>query len=140
MFVSREDFNEWAQKMKEDFVCNYQRYRSIAEGRMIIVVDKKNGKVGIARCHPDDEFNTRIGLAIAYARVRGIDIPNVGEWVATKNLKNGDVIHVPINGKNTLAYYIGKHPTKNDYHIVMKAETERLKDVALKSNEVFVIY
>lgn len=39
-----------------------------------IVIDAKKGKMGIAKCKKGDKFNNLIGIAIAYARLRGLPI------------------------------------------------------------------
>lgn len=45
--------------------------------RTVIIVNKRTGKTAIARCHPNDEFYARDGVAIAFAKWHGVQIPNV---------------------------------------------------------------
>lgn len=42
-----------------------------------IIVNKRTGRSAIARCCDCDEFSSKIGLAIAYARYRGQEIPKI---------------------------------------------------------------
>ena len=39
-----------------------------------VVIDAKKEKMGIAKCKKGDKFNNLIGIAIAYARLRGLPI------------------------------------------------------------------
>ena len=39
-----------------------------------IVIDAKKGKMGIAKCKKGDKLNNLIGIAIAYARLRGLPV------------------------------------------------------------------
>lgn len=45
--------------------------------RTVIIVNKRTGKTSIARCHPNDEFCVGVGVAIAFAKWHGVQIPNV---------------------------------------------------------------
>lgn len=43
-------------------------------GNYTIVIDAKREKMKIAKCGKDDEFVRAIGIAIAYARLRGLPV------------------------------------------------------------------
>ena len=45
--------------------------------RTCIIVNKKSGRTAIAKCHNLDRSDSNVGLAIAYARYRGQEIPRV---------------------------------------------------------------
>ena len=45
--------------------------------RGYIAIDKFTGKTAKSYCHPNDAFVTDYGRAIAYARLRGIEIPPI---------------------------------------------------------------
>ena len=75
-----------------------------------IMYDIRTGKVAYSHCNPDDDWCEDIGLAIAYARLRNISIPEmealptieecVGKWV--EPLGCGTIVYVtPI--KNTVS-------------------------------------
>lgn len=48
------------------------------ENRISIVgTGKKNaGRIGVSQCSANDEFNARIGIALAWARYKGIAVPS----------------------------------------------------------------
>lgn len=55
-----------------------------------IVLDMKTGKIGIARCKDGDKFSASIGVGVAWARLKGEEIPTERTETAIKNLKCGD--------------------------------------------------
>lgn len=89
--MTREQFDEWVEKMVEKYKS--EKFWSACETRtvkdVVICVDR-NHKVGIAKCHPDDEFNPFIGTAIAYARMRGLEVPKVIIYKKLSEMKNGE--------------------------------------------------
>lgn len=81
MNENKKEFNKWVDdvirnKYKKDTNCAV--VFNEAKGKTI-VVDTNNYKMAVAKCHKDDTFNNNIGFAIAYARLRGIPIPEVSE-------------------------------------------------------------
>ena len=44
-------------------------------GNQVIAINEETGKKGVARCHPDDEFNFYTGAKIALARLEEADTP-----------------------------------------------------------------
>ena len=63
----------WTNEMFEDKVNNNIHIHT--EGNQVIAINEENGKRGVARCHPDDEFNFYIGAKIALARLEEAEIP-----------------------------------------------------------------
>ena len=55
-----------------------------------IILDMETGKVGIARCKDGDKFSTNIGVGVAWARLKGEEIPMERTETAVKNLKFRD--------------------------------------------------
>ena len=57
--MTKKQFDEWVEKMVEKYKS--EKFWSACETRtvkdVVICVDR-NHKVGIAKCHPDDEFNS----------------------------------------------------------------------------------
>jgi hypothetical protein len=87
MKITQQAFNEWADKY-------YKEAQSrITSGEMtwntfgkdlnctkpdgILLISLKNGKTARSYCHDDDEWEFRTGLAVAYARYMGVEIPQV---------------------------------------------------------------
>ena len=55
-----------------------------------IILDMETGKVGIARCKDGDEFSASIGVGVAWAKLKGEEIPIERTETTIKNLKCGD--------------------------------------------------
>jgi hypothetical protein len=63
-----------------------------ADGKRVVAVDKATSKIGIARCHPDDEFDFFLGAEIALERLKeNCKEPEYysGEIVCTKAVGRG---------------------------------------------------
>ena len=120
--MTRKQFDEWVEKMVERYknekLFNHCDTRIIKD--VIICVDC-NHKVGIAKCHPDDEFNPFIGTAIAYARMRGIKVPKVTTYKKLSEMKNGDIFYYD----KERYVYIGK---RGNRHVVWKELAEKYFD------------
>jgi hypothetical protein len=90
--MTRKQFDEWVERMLRGYEkdrcsnnCDTRRVKNV-----IICVDCNNN-VGIAKCHPSDEFNALIGTAIAYARMRGFEVPKVTICKKLSEMKNGEM-------------------------------------------------
>ena len=57
----------------------------------------KTGKTGTARCKKGDEFSSIIGVGIAWARLKGEEIPVEYKTVRLKTLKVGDKFTIADN-------------------------------------------
>lgn len=77
--MDKKRFEQWVNQMYRDFQNDKQAVSYIAQNNIVIVYDKTTVKSAIAKCHPKDEFYYRIGVAIAYARLREIKVPKVEE-------------------------------------------------------------
>lgn len=88
--MNKKEFNKWAddiiKKKYKDTKCAVVFNKS--KGKTI-AIDTNNNKIAVAKCHKDDSFNNKIGLAIAYARLRNIPVPEVSDepqrWRAEYN-------------------------------------------------------
>ena len=74
---------DWVKSMVEDFNADEKKnptsIGAIGVGNTIIVayadsVDEP--LIGVAKCNPTDNYNREVGIAIAYARAIGEDIPD----------------------------------------------------------------
>lgn len=70
---------EWIKRMagyvKADESKNQDTFGAVVIGNRVAVMNLATGKIGVATCSPTDEFDLDTGLAIAYARMVGRDIP-----------------------------------------------------------------
>lgn len=98
-----KEFDKWAFEMLEWKPKHYSCWQ-IPNSNIVLCVNKKNGKVGIARCHPDDTFMLAYGKAIAIARCAGIEAQTLTTYKKMNELKNGNVFRYD----NTIYRYIGR--------------------------------
>lgn len=121
--MTKVQFNEWVERMirkaKNEQLSNDCEMRTVKD--VIICVDR-NRNVGIAKCHPDDEFNPLIGRAIAYARCKGIEVPKVTNCKRLSEMVNGDTFKMKISGyyyryigKDEFNRYVCRNITTNRY-------------------------
>lgn len=75
------------------------RYHWHSYGNKIIILDMETGKTGTARCKEDDEFSSIIGVGVAWARLKGEEIPMEYKTVKLKTLKTGDKFII-VNNKD----------------------------------------
>ena len=85
---------DWVKSMTEDFYADEKKnplnIGAIGVGNTIIVayadsVDEP--LIGVAKCNPNDNYEREIGIAIAYARAIGEDIP---DYVLDSNVSLDD--------------------------------------------------
>ena len=119
--MTREQYNVWINKMYIDFNYSSFTMKLCKDGRTIIVVSKHGNRIGKATCHEDDDFSKRTGIAIAFARAIGQEIPTVVDTVKISSLCYGDMF-IDDNGNRFV--YIAKHPTISDEHITVFVNTK----------------
>lgn len=144
--MNKKEFEKWVDETVKKYNADFKAlhlYRvetgKIIEGNKIIVLDTKTGKTGMARCHKDDKFDFKTGLAIAYARLKGWKIPEVEEEPTFKRLaKRRRYWNVEIcEGKAIIAqnceqnYSDDDNNFRNNNYFYTK---ERAKEVADKIN------
>jgi hypothetical protein len=82
MIISKR-FIEWADKMTGLYQSDYVSFDRFDNGKIgskkrkrgYVVIDKRTGKTAKSNCNPNERFEPVFGRAIAYARLRGIEIP-----------------------------------------------------------------
>ena len=55
-----------------------------------VVYDLRTGKSAFSKCRKDEKFSKEIGIAIAYTRLKGGEVPEVLQKTSLKNLVAGD--------------------------------------------------
>lgn len=111
-------FDIWVDKMIAEFP-NSKRYSMVytivSKPDITFCYDKRTGKIGMARCHPDDKPDYRIGKAIAYARCRGYEVPRQTSLKYLHDMKNGDKFYY---FGEKIAVYIGVYVDSGCVHHV----------------------
>ena len=82
MIISKA-FIEWADRMESQHQSDYVSFDRFDNGKVgsknrkrgYVVIDKRTGKTAKSNCNPNECFDPVFGRAIAYARLRGINIP-----------------------------------------------------------------
>lgn len=97
------DFKEWALKECSEFE-NKRKEAYIDDGiggidwryhwhhykNKTIILDMETGKTSVARCKDGDKFSSIIGVGVAWARLKGEEIPAERKTTRIKTLKVGD--------------------------------------------------
>jgi hypothetical protein len=82
---------KWVREMIKKY--DVEKYNKGCSGMVynkIVVCIDSNRNIGIAKCHPDDDYDYNIGIAIAYARCKGIKVPKVTICKKLSEMKNGE--------------------------------------------------
>lgn len=89
--MTKFEFKKWVKEMykKAAIEGSHNACDIVARSNVTVCVDS-NGRIGIAKCHPDDIFDYGIGTAIAYARCKGIEVPKVTIYKKLSEMKNGE--------------------------------------------------
>lgn len=106
--VSEKEFNQWVKDM-----CDSWNYRSEVYNNLqrvdfdttTMIVNPKTGKTSVAKLHPHDKYVSYIGLAVAWAKYKGITVPTIAEELKSyRDLKFGDIFIVKSNIVPTYIY------------------------------------
>ena len=127
-YVTKREFNCWVRDMNNSYleftkkrnhfkcysycdrgVANPNFGDPIGKNRITMIVNLKTQKVAFSKCHKDDEFETSVGVAIAWARYMNKPIPKEVEYAKPRNLKVGTKVFYTnsITGSASEAYYVG---------------------------------
>lgn len=86
------------------------RYHWHSYGNKTIILDMETGKTGTAWCKEDDEFSSIIGVGVAWARLKGEEIPMEYKTVRLKTLKTGDKFIIANNKDFKETYtFVGRY-------------------------------
>ena len=120
--MNKKEFKQRVKKTYRDFQKDKQAIAYSGCSDVVIVYDTTAVKSAIAKCYPQDTFDYDTGVAIAYARLKGIEIPKVEEEPEFKRVGNGQEY-----------YCIGKFNTAR-FGAVYTLETDHFLDKASFEN------
>lgn len=134
-----EDFFEWAVDVYDEFYADSERVNEVHnyETGITIVYDLRTGKTAFSKCRKDEEFNDEIGIAIAYTRLKGREVPQVRQRVFVKYLTAGDKFS--LSGMPNLTYnVVGVNPIKPTEMIAVCSKDSKLHrfDLGLEVNKL----
>ena len=115
-----ENFNGWALDMYAEYkrisATNLDRWRvhlyADKSNIRTILIDLKKGKCGSARVS-GDEYKKEIGIGVAWARLRGYEVPKERKKTMLKNLTDYDKFTL-ITQENVIFMKIGDIPETKD--------------------------
>lgn len=126
--MNKTEFNKWVDKMIQEMAKgrNTERYCYGYRNNtgVFVVGDRRTGKTGMSRKHPDDEFNFNYGLAIAYARCKGYKVPKLTTYKKLSEMEYGDRFF--LNACSNEIYAFIGHSFAIDTYII-----EKVKDTCL---------
>lgn len=101
---------EWVNELNKDYqqAPSWIQAYSMDSEKYTVIVNHHTGVVAKAMCHPNDAFNKSIGIAVAWARYRGYEIPR--ETVDISKLKYGQKFKVARVEDNPTGVFIGENP------------------------------
>lgn len=84
--VSEKMFYQWVDDLYTSWVQRDKKvYKNLeyhtVDANTVYIINKKTGKTAFAHARPDDTPDTRVGLAVAWARYRNMEIPKIGRLV-----------------------------------------------------------
>ena len=88
--MDKKEFAKWAQTRTKEVAKSVRYGCTVAKNGTTVCVDTLTGNVGIARLHPDDDYVFETGVAIAYARCKGEEVPKVDVYKKLSKMKNGE--------------------------------------------------
>lgn len=114
---------DWAVGVYDEFCNDNLKIESrfdITTG-ITVVFDLRTGESAFSKCKKDEEFSEEIGIAVAYTRLKGGEVPRVLQKTLLKNLVAGDEFALFELPKSTY-YVIGINPLKPTEIIVVNKE------------------
>ena len=118
---------DWAVGVYDEFCndsCRIEETHDHETG-ITIVYDLRTGKSAFSKCRKDEEFSEEIGVAVAYTRLKGREVPKVREKILLKNLVVGEEFSLFSSPKNTF-YVVGENPLKSAEVIAIHTQTGNL--------------
>ena len=86
------DLFEWAVGVYNEFCNDNLKIESRIDMTtgITIVYDLRTGKSAFSKCRKDEEFSEEIGVAVAYTRLKGREVPKERKRTFIKYLTTGD--------------------------------------------------
>lgn len=133
-----KNFMNWVEEMKEECLRSpsYIRVYSMCNnGPYTVLINYKTGEITKAKCHENDKFDSSIGVAIAWARYKGYEIPR--ETVNISELKYGQKFKFPRMEHHPIGVFIGEHPLDKGWYLF--SYKDKIIRALPKNTEVILI-
>lgn len=124
MAVYVENFRAWAEEWYFRYLKDKQTNKNLfwcipntcsynKRSRYTVVGNAKTGKIATAKRRTNEKHDTHIGIGVAYARYRGVEIPVERKPIPLQTLKNGDCFTTACSKVDGI--YIGKDSQTNSH-------------------------
>ena len=108
-----ENLCYWASEVYNEFCNDSEKIESRVDTTtgITIVYDLRTGKSAFSKYKKDEGFSKEIGVAVAYTRLKGGEVPKVLQKTLLKNLVANDEFALPSSSKSTFRI-VGVNPLR----------------------------
>ena len=121
------DFFKWADEVFNEFCSDSDKIRRSFDmiTGITVVFDLRTGKSAFSKCRKDEEFSEEIGVAVAYTRLKGREVPKERKKILVKYLSVGDKFCSTVS-PDSVCCVIGVNPLKPTQAIAINIKTGKL--------------
>lgn len=122
-----ENFFNWAVEVYGEFCNDNLKIESrfdMTTG-ITVVFDLRTGKSAFSKCRKDEEFSEEIGIAVAYTRLKGREVPKERKKILVKYLTAGDKF-CSVVFPDSVYCVVGVNPLKPTQTIAIHTQTKNL--------------
>ena len=122
-----ENFFDWAVGVYDEFCNDSYKIEKMYdhETGITIVYDLRTGKTAFSKCRKDEEFSEEIGVAVAYTRLKGREVPKERKKILVKYLTAGDKF-CSVVFPDSIYCVVGVNPLKPTQTIAIHTQTKNL--------------
>lgn len=118
---------DWAVGVYDEF-CNdnlkIESHFDMTTG-ITVVFDLRTGKSAFSKCRKDEKFNKEIGIAIAYTRLKGGEVPKAKKRILVEELKVKDRFS-SVDSPDSIYCVVGVNPLNSTQIIAIHTYTGHL--------------
>ena len=118
---------DWAVGVYDEFCNDNLKIESrfdMTTG-ITVVFDLRTGKSAFSKCRKDEEFSEEIGVAVAYTRLKGREVPRERKKILVKYLTAGDKF-CSVVFPDSVYCVVGVNPLKPTQTIAIHTQTKNL--------------
>ena len=122
-----DNFFDWAEEVYMEFCLDSSSIENDmnTETGITIVYDLRTGKSAFSKCRKDEEFSEEIGVAVAYTRLKGREVPKERKKILVKYLTAGDKF-CSVVFPDSVYCVVGVNPLKPTQTIAIHTQTKNL--------------
>ena len=122
-----ENLFDWAVGVYDEFCNDNLKIESRADTTtgITIVYDLRTGESAFSKCRKDEEFSEEIGVAVAYTRLKGGEVPKERKKILVKYLTAGDKF-CSVVFPDSVYCVVGVNPLKPTQIIAIHTQTKNL--------------